>query len=296
MAVVERRRHEVGRLVAGEAEHDALVAGALVLVLAGIDALRDVRRLRVQMVGEVEAVPVEALLLVADALHDAAHRLLDLLADAGRPIAVLVHDALAADLAGKDDAVGRRHRLAGDARLRILRQEQVDDRVGNLVGDLVGMAFGNGFGREQVRAAHERRRVLGFEDIRKALYDASSGGGGPSTMPPMMSTNPSRSGMRLPNRANGVGEFAAGGRTASITPAVRHGSDFTTLPRASITALMPVGVARSTGRPSSAARSRAWARCCGGPQRAEPGVVGRIEDEVGPVASRRRPGPEKMIS
>ena len=43
-------------------------------------------------------------------------------------------------------------------------------------------------------------------------------------------------------------------------------ASWTTLPRASITALMPVGVARSTGIPSSAARSRAWARCCGGPQ------------------------------
>ena len=73
----------------------------------------------------------------------------------GAQLPVLVHDALAADFAGEDDAVGRGHRLAGDARFRILRQEQVDDRVGNLVGDLVGMAFGNGFGREQVRAAHD---------------------------------------------------------------------------------------------------------------------------------------------
>ena len=70
VAVVERRRHEVGSLVAGEAEHDALVARAFVLVLGGIDALRDMRRLRVQMVGEIEAVPVEALLLIADALDD----------------------------------------------------------------------------------------------------------------------------------------------------------------------------------------------------------------------------------
>ena len=38
-------------------------------------------------------------------------------------------------------------------------------------------------------------------------------------------------------------------------------------PRASMIALIPVGVARITGMPSSAARSRAWARCCGGPQR-----------------------------
>ena len=76
----------------------------------------------------------------------------------------------------------------------------------------------------------------------------------------------------------------AGGRTASITPAVRHGSDFTTLPRASITALMPVGVARRTGSPSSAARSRAWARCCGGPQLPNQASFDGIEDEVGPVA------------
>ena len=32
-----------GSFVAGEAEHDALVARALILVLAGVDALRDVR-------------------------------------------------------------------------------------------------------------------------------------------------------------------------------------------------------------------------------------------------------------
>ena len=160
VAVVERRGHEVRSLVAGEAEHDALVASALVLVLTGIDALRDMRRLRVEVIGEVEAVPVEAVLLVADALHDAPHGLLDLLADAGRPIAGFVHDALAADLAGKDDAIGGGHRLAGDARLGVLGQEQVHDRVGNLVCDLVGMAFGNGFGGEQVRAAHMRGRVL----------------------------------------------------------------------------------------------------------------------------------------
>ncbi len=154
VAVVERRRHQVRGLVAGEAEHDALVARALVLVLAGIDALRDMRGLRMEMVGEVEAVPVEAVLLIADLLHDAADGRFDLLADARSPIAGLIHDALAADLAGKDDAVGRRHRLASDARFRVLGQEQVDDGVADLVGNLVGMAFGNGFGREEVRVAH----------------------------------------------------------------------------------------------------------------------------------------------
>ena len=137
------------------------------------------RRLRVEVVREVEPVPVEALLLIADALDDSADRFLDLLADAGRPIPLGVHDAVAADLAGKDDAIGRGHRFAGDARFRVFGQEQIDDCVGNLVGDLVGMAFGHGFGGEQVRAAHEWRRVLlRFKDIKKALYVASSGGGG----------------------------------------------------------------------------------------------------------------------
>ena len=77
----------------------------------------------------------------------------------------------AADLAGQDDALGGRHRLAGDARLGVLGQEQVDDRVGNLVGDLVGMAFGNAFGREQIRAAHGGGESS-IRDIRKSLYGA----------------------------------------------------------------------------------------------------------------------------
>ena len=54
VAVIERRRHQLGRLVAGEAEHDALVAGALVLVARGVDALGDVRGLPVQMIFEIE--------------------------------------------------------------------------------------------------------------------------------------------------------------------------------------------------------------------------------------------------
>ena len=120
------------------------------------------RRLGVKVVGEIEAIPMEAFLFIPDALHDAADRMLDFLADAGRPIALLVHDPRAANFAGEHDAVGRRHRLAGDARFGVLGEEQVDDGIGNLVGDLVGMAFGNGFGSEQIRAAHEGEQVLGF--------------------------------------------------------------------------------------------------------------------------------------
>ena len=85
VAVVERRRHQVGRLVAGEAEHDALVARALVLVAAGVDALGDMRRLRVEVVGEIERLPVEAVLLIADAPDRIARRLLDLVGERRAP-------------------------------------------------------------------------------------------------------------------------------------------------------------------------------------------------------------------
>ena len=45
--VVDRRRHQVRRLAAGVAEHDALVAGTLVALLVGgiVDALGDIGRL-----------------------------------------------------------------------------------------------------------------------------------------------------------------------------------------------------------------------------------------------------------
>ena len=47
--VVDRHRHQLRRLVAGEAEHQALVARALLEIepLAFVHALRDVRRLLV---------------------------------------------------------------------------------------------------------------------------------------------------------------------------------------------------------------------------------------------------------
>ena len=67
---------------------------------------------------------------------------------------------LAAAFAGDDDLVGRGQRLAaeprvdqavvGDAELDVVRQERIEDRVGDLVADLVGMAFGNGLAGEQI--------------------------------------------------------------------------------------------------------------------------------------------------
>ena len=73
MGVVERCRHERIGLAASVAEHDALVAGALVLVAGLVHAKRNVGGLGVNMDLHGGLGPVEALLLVAD-LADAGPR------------------------------------------------------------------------------------------------------------------------------------------------------------------------------------------------------------------------------
>ena len=155
--VVDRRRHELGRLAAGVAEHDALVARALFLVGAGlqrVDALRDVGRLRMQQHLDVGLLPVEARLLVADVADRHARDVRD---------PVLGHGLRPARLAGDDDAVGGGERLAGgadrpgiDAGLGAFAIEQVHDLVGDAVAHLVGVALRNGLAREQIGFACHR--------------------------------------------------------------------------------------------------------------------------------------------
>src|SRR4029079_12565951 len=54
------------------------------------------------------------------------------------------------DLAENEDETGRRRGLAGDAGVRVVADDRVEDRVGDLVAHLVGMALGDGFRGEQV--------------------------------------------------------------------------------------------------------------------------------------------------
>jgi hypothetical protein len=60
--VHDRGRHQLGRFVAGVAEHQTLVAGALLLeqTLALGDALRDVARLRLDCRQHAASLPIEA--------------------------------------------------------------------------------------------------------------------------------------------------------------------------------------------------------------------------------------------
>ncbi len=143
MRVVDREGHQLGRFVAGVAEHQALVAGALVQVVVGraVHALGDVGRLLVVGDQHRAALVVDAVVgvVVADAL-DGLARDVDVVDVGGR-----------GDLAGQHHQAGVAQRFRGDARIFVLGEDRVQDGVGNLVGDLVRMALGDRLrGEEEV--------------------------------------------------------------------------------------------------------------------------------------------------
>ena len=131
----ERRGHELARLVAGVTEHDALVAGPLLLLGFANDALVDVGRLLVDGRDDAARVAVEAVVApgVADAVDDAARHVLHI--DIG----------LRAHLAGNDHEARRAEGFAGDLRVGIVAEEFVENGVGNLIRDLIGVSLGHRF-------------------------------------------------------------------------------------------------------------------------------------------------------
>ncbi len=138
VSIVQGGGHQFGRLATGVTEHDALVARALVLVAAGIDALGDVGRLRMQQHLDRRIAPMEAVLLVTDLLDRLTRDLDDPIGGKHRP----------PHLACDDDAIRRGERLAGNPDLvRVnprpgaLAKEQIDHFVGNAVADFVRMAL-----------------------------------------------------------------------------------------------------------------------------------------------------------
>ena len=157
---VNRERHQLGGVVARVAEHQALVAGALLVEvvdsLAGavlervVDALGDVGALRADRHADATRRAVETLLarVIADLEDRVAHDAGDVDPPGGGHLARDVH------LTGRDEG------LDGDAALGVLFEHRVQDRVADLVGDLVRVSFGDGLGREQAtghgRAPHDR--------------------------------------------------------------------------------------------------------------------------------------------
>ena len=146
VGVINRGRHQLRRFSAGVTEHDALIAGTLVLVVDGVDPDRDIGRLGVQQHLDFGGLPVEALLLIADVLDGGTRRLLD-----GRGF-----DSRSTNLPRDHHPIRRSEGLAGDPdlvgvepRLGTLSEEQVDDLIRDAITNLVGVTFGHGLAGEK---------------------------------------------------------------------------------------------------------------------------------------------------
>ena len=150
MRDVDRQRHQGGGVPAGVAEHQALIAGALLVeridvrgVLADlfgvVDTLRDVGRLRAERHQHAAGTAVEA-------------RLSPVVADVEDPLASDCRDIRVGgsrDLTGDHHGAGGHQGLDRHSAVRIIGQQGVEDCVGNRIRDLVGVPLRDGFGREQ---------------------------------------------------------------------------------------------------------------------------------------------------
>ena len=136
MGQADGQGHQFGRLVAGIAEHHALVARAGNVV---VGAQRNIRALAVDVGDHTAGISVKTILgtVITDVPDDLARNGLN------------IHVATGGDLTHDVDQAGGADRLAGNAGAGVLFQNGIQDGIGDLVADLIGMALGNGFGRKQ---------------------------------------------------------------------------------------------------------------------------------------------------
>ena len=157
-------------MIAGVAEHQALVAGADFLSLG---------RIFIYPLGDIRTLAADAQEHSAGIAAD-AHGVVGI-SDVADTIAndfAIIDLRVTGDFAGNQGQPGGDQGFAGHAAVRILRQERVENAIGNLVGQLVGMPHANRFTSEQKFAGcHEEfsyrwGRIaanLGFADPQQPL-------------------------------------------------------------------------------------------------------------------------------
>ena len=145
----DRRGHQFRCLVAGIAEHEALVAGALLggLFAFGflcVNALRDVLALLGDRFGDDHLVGVENVVVVdvADFPDGLTHDLFE------------IEFGVRRDFTGEHHHVALDQRFAGHTAFFVLGQARVEHGVGNGVADFVGVAFANRLGGKDIVRGH----------------------------------------------------------------------------------------------------------------------------------------------
>lgn len=134
---------ELGGLVGGIAEHDALVTSTEVLeCLLVVETLGDIGGLLLNGNQQVKGLVVEALggVIVTNVL------------DGGTDDLLVVEVGLGGDLAKDHDHAGLGGSLTGDLGQRVLGQAGIEDGIGDLISDLVGVTLTDGLGGEQESA------------------------------------------------------------------------------------------------------------------------------------------------
>jgi hypothetical protein len=139
----DRRGHQHLGFICGIAEHQALVAGTLLVIGSVIHTLGNVGRLLADGVEHGAGLAVEALvgMVIADVADDLAGQLFN------------VDIGFGGHFAGDHNHAGLDQRLAGHPRLGVLAQNRIEHAVGDLVCHLVGMSLGDGF-RSEERSGH----------------------------------------------------------------------------------------------------------------------------------------------
>ena len=140
----DRSRHQHVGFVTGVAEHQALVARALVFRLLAVNALGDIHGLLADDVDYATGVAVVAHIRggVADVFDHATHQVFQ------------VDPCAGGDFTANDGHTGFHHGFACYASVRVVGQDGVQYRVGDLVGQFVRMAFRDRLGGENVVVRH----------------------------------------------------------------------------------------------------------------------------------------------
>ena len=145
---VDRQRHQRGGFVAGEAEHEPLIAGPLFGVKTRTLAYapRDVAGLAVNRAdyGAASIVEPDGRIVVADVAQRLADRAFGV---RERSFGFGIVDG---HLAGQHDQAGGHERLDGRTGVFVAGQQRIQDGIRDLVSHLVGVAHRHGFRREQV--------------------------------------------------------------------------------------------------------------------------------------------------